>query len=229
MMQIYHKDGHTGQLLPSGDLQWDKDGGEWMACRDKPGFRVRRKRVRQAALRDARKGVTRGGSESAGGSECAANADAEGAGVDKGSGNNSGSSRWVSHWNLDFPEEGEVELLDNWKEYLVLEDLQRIVEVRGYSGFTVSAGPPGFSHAKLVSLGRRIGRSDCVPAKVPVQTFIREVVTSTDGGEGGENKPPATARVTRRVSLCNYNATFRHPKLPQPEAFSPLSAPLFVR
>ena len=212
-MQVDFNDGRTARLLPSGDLHWDKDGGQWLACRDDPGFPVRRKKVRQAALRDARKVLTHGGAESAGDAKCAAVAGAEGGGIGEGGSNKSSGSRWISYWNLEFPEEGEVELIDNWKDYLSLEDLQRIAETRNHSGFTVSAGPPGFSHAKLVSLGRRVGRSDCVPAKVPVQTFVREVVESAHACKGGEKKPRDAPRTTRRVSALNHSCAFWYPKL----------------
>ena len=52
----------------------------------------------------------------------------------------SGGGRWVSYQNIDMCNQGDVEIIHDWKRHKSVEDLKGIVEQKGYSCFTVSSG-----------------------------------------------------------------------------------------
>ena len=46
---------------------------------------------------------------------------------------------WSAHEDIDMAYQGDVEIIHNWREEHSIEDLQRIVERKGYSAFSVGS------------------------------------------------------------------------------------------
>ena len=94
-------------------------------------------------------------------------------------------------------------MLEDWKEYLSIDDLKRIVERRNYSAFVVSAGAPLFSHVTLKSFPRQITRADCREPATPVQLFVR-IEGDGDAGKLVEGESTEPLRVMKKVRARTY-------------------------
>ena len=70
---------------------------------------------------------------------------------------------WSAHQNIDMCGQGDVEIIRNWRATHSIEDLQRIVEQKGYSAFTVSSGEPSFDHAALKRFPYQLTAGHCKP------------------------------------------------------------------
>ena len=60
---------------------------------------------------------------------------------------------WEAFRDIDMSEQGDVQLIEDWKSTHSVEDLKRIVEAEGWSAFTVSAGQPAFGHGRTPAHG----------------------------------------------------------------------------
>ena len=70
---------------------------------------------------------------------------------------------WAQYSNIDMCGQGDVEIIGDWKRKHSIEDLKRMVEERGYSAFTVSAGQPSFGHAALKKFPFALTKAHCKP------------------------------------------------------------------
>lgn len=90
---------------------------------------------------------------------------------------------WSEHSNIDMCGQGDVEIIGDWKATHSIEDLKRIVEQKGYSAITVSAGQPSFGHAALKKFSYQLRPSLCKPistcCKHPCTIYIYNQTTST--------------------------------------------------
>ena len=70
---------------------------------------------------------------------------------------------WAHYSNIDMCGQGDVEIIGDWKRKHSIDDLKRMVEERGYSAFTVSAGQPSFGHAALKRFPFELTKEHCKP------------------------------------------------------------------
>ena len=75
----------------------------------------------------------------------------------------SATGTWTQYSNIDMCGQGDVEIIGNWKSHKSIDDLKRIVEQKGYSAFTVSAGSPSFGHAALKKFPFLLTKEHCKP------------------------------------------------------------------
>mmetsp|Transcript_14998 Transcript_14998/g.19458 ORF Transcript_14998/g.19458 Transcript_14998/m.19458 type:complete len:319 (-) Transcript_14998:271-1227(-) len=68
---------------------------------------------------------------------------------------------WTQHENIDMCGQGDIEIIHNWKNTHSIDDLKRIVQQKGYSGFTVSNGHPSFGHAALKKFPYQLTPQHC--------------------------------------------------------------------
>lgn len=71
--------------------------------------------------------------------------------------------KWSQYSNIDMCGQGDVEIIGDWKKKHSIEDLKRMVEQKGYSAFTVSAGKPSFGHAALKKFSFKLTKELCKP------------------------------------------------------------------
>jgi len=70
---------------------------------------------------------------------------------------------WEAFRDIDMSEQGDVQLIEDWRKTHSVEDLKRIVEAEGWSAFTISAGQPAFGHAALKDFPYRLTAGHCRP------------------------------------------------------------------
>ena len=68
---------------------------------------------------------------------------------------------WKKHHNIDMCGQGDIEMMMNWKSNYTIEQLKQIVEEKGYSAITVSAGNPSFNHAAIKDFPYDLRRDHC--------------------------------------------------------------------
>ena len=78
--------------------------------------------------------------------------------------------------------QGDVEIIHNWREEHSVEDLQRIVERKGYSAISVGS----FDHAALKKFPYQLTAGHCEPSPGYSNTFY---IWRGRGGGGGSGKP----------------------------------------
>ena len=111
-----------------------------------------------------------------------------------------GRGRWEQYRDIDMCGQGDVEILPDWKRHYSVDDLKRMVEERGYSAFTVSAGHPSFGHAALKKFPFALTKAHCKPISTccrhPCTIYIytapeddppagEDPAPPPEGGEGG--------------------------------------------
>ena len=94
---------------------------------------------------------------------------------------------WSAHQNIDMCGQGDVEIIHNWRATHSIEDLQRIVEQKGYSAFTVSSGQPSFGHAALKKFPYQLTAGHCKP----ITTCCNHPCTIYIWSGGGAAEDPA--------------------------------------
>ena len=107
--------------------------------------------------------------------------------------------------------QGNVEIIDNWRATHSIEDLQRIVEQKGYSAFTVSSGQPSFGHAALKKFPYQLTAGHCKPITTccnhPCTIYI------WSGGRSGSPSgkvAPGGSVTLERVGALTYAASEAH-------------------
>ena len=74
---------------------------------------------------------------------------------------------WSAHEDIDMAYQGDVEIIHNWREEHSIEDLQRIVERKGYSAISVGS----FDHAALKKFPYQLTAGHCEPSPGYSNTF----------------------------------------------------------
>lgn len=91
----------------------------------------------------------------------------DGGGASHGGGGSGGSrgakGTWAQYSNIDMCGQGDVEIIGDWKRTHSIDDLKCMVEERGYSAFTMSAGQPSFGHAALKRFPFELSQAHCKP------------------------------------------------------------------
>jgi len=87
--------------------------------------------------------------------------------------------------------QGDVEIIHNWREEHSIEDLQRIVERKGYSAFSVGS----FDFAALKQFPYQLTADHCEPSPGYSNTFY---IWSGRGGGGGSGSPSKVARAIQQ-------------------------------
>ncbi|CAH0379835.1 unnamed protein product [Pelagomonas calceolata] len=85
---------------------------------------------------------------------------------------------WSAHEDIDMAYQGDVEIIHNWREEHSIEDLQRIVERKGYSAISVGS----FDHAALKKFPYQLTAGHCEPSPGYSNTFY---IWGGRGGGGG--------------------------------------------
>jgi len=67
---------------------------------------------------------------------------------------------WSGHKNMDMCGQGDIMIISDWRAKYSVEDLKKIVEQNGYSGFSVGS----FGHAALKSFNYQLTLSHCRPS-----------------------------------------------------------------
>ena len=67
---------------------------------------------------------------------------------------------WSAHEDIDMAYQGDVEIIHNWREEHSIEDLQRVVERKGYSAISVGS----FDHAALKKFPYQLTADHCEPS-----------------------------------------------------------------
>ena len=134
---------------------------------------------------------------------------------------------WSAHQNIDMCGQGDVEIIHNWRATHSIEDLQRIVEQKGYSAFTVSSGEPSFDHAALKRFPYQLTAGHCKPITTccnhPCTIYIWSGGGAAEGPAAEIYKPPGSGAtedgpklvLTSKGSssaLCFENAAGLHQK-----------------
>ena len=103
---------------------------------------------------------------------------------------------WSAHQNIDMCGQGDVEIIHNWRATHSIEDLQRIVEQKGYSAFTVSSGEPSFDHAALKRFPYQLTAGHCKPITTccnhPCTIYIWSGGGAAEGPAAEIYKPPGS-------------------------------------
>ena len=68
---------------------------------------------------------------------------------------------WSSHKNIDMCGQGDVMMISDWRKTHSVENLKKIAEQKGYSGFSVGS----FGHAAFKSFNYQLKPSHCRPSK----------------------------------------------------------------
>jgi len=140
-------------------------------------------------------GGTEGGAGSEGG---LAGGSGEGKAKDKGKGKAAvaakamGRGRWEQYRDIDMCGQGDVEILPDWKRHYSIDDLKRMVEERGYSAFTVSAGFPSFGHAALKKFPFALTKTHCKPISTCCRHPCTIYIYFPPEGEGPKPEDPAS-------------------------------------
>ena len=103
---------------------------------------------------------------------------------------------WSAHQKIDMCGQGDVEIIHNWRATHSIEDLQRIVEQKGYSAFTVSSGEPSFDHAALKRFPYQLTAGHCKPITTccnhPCTIYIWSGGGAAEGPAAEIYKPPGS-------------------------------------
>jgi hypothetical protein len=83
---------------------------------------------------------------------------------------------WSAHQNIDMCGQGDVEIIHNWRATHSIEDLQRIVEQKGYSAVCVG----NFGHAALKQFPYQLTAGHCKPS----QGYTNTLYIWNGGGSG---------------------------------------------
>merc|ERR1711959_526980 len=70
---------------------------------------------------------------------------------------------WTEHKNIDMCNQGDVQIIHDWKKSHTLDQLKAIVEENGYSAVTV-AGKNEFGHAAIKSFDYQLTAERCKPS-----------------------------------------------------------------
>ena len=87
---------------------------------------------------------------------------------------------WSAHQNIDMCGQGDVEIIHNWRAKHSIEDLQRIVEQKGYSAVCVG----NFGHAALKQFPYQLTAGHCKPS----QGYTNTLYIWSGGGSGSPSK-----------------------------------------
>ena len=87
---------------------------------------------------------------------------------------------WSAHEDIDMAYQGDVEIIHNWREEHSIEDLQRIVERKGYSAISVGS----FDHAALKKFPYQLTAGHCAPSPGYSNTLY---IWNSDGFEDDES------------------------------------------
>ena len=87
---------------------------------------------------------------------------------------------WSVHQNIDMCGQGDVEIIPNWRAKHSIEDLQRIVEQKGYSAVCVG----NFGHAALKQFPYQLTAGHCKPS----QGYTNTLYIWSGGGSGSPSK-----------------------------------------
>ena len=87
---------------------------------------------------------------------------------------------WSAHQNIDMCGHGDVEIIHNWRATHSIEDLQRIVEQKGYSAVCVG----NFGHAALKQFPYQLTAGHCKPS----QGYTNTLYIWSGGGSGSPSK-----------------------------------------
>jgi len=87
---------------------------------------------------------------------------------------------WSAHQNIDMCGQGDVEIIHNWRATHSIEDLQRIVEQKGYSAVCVG----NFGHAALKQFPYQLTAGHCKPS----QGYTNTLYIWSGGGSGSPSK-----------------------------------------
>ena len=109
---------------------------------------------------------------------------------------------WSAHQNIDMCGQGDVEIIHNWRATHSIEDLQRIVEQKGYSAVCVGS----FGHAALKQFPYQLTAGHCKPS----QGYTNTLYIWGGGGSGSSSGKVAPAE---DYSPPSSGATEDGPKL----------------
>ena len=104
---------------------------------------------------------------------------------------------WSAHQNIDMCEQGDVEAIHNWRETHSIEDLQRIVEQKGYSAVCVAEATHDgrvFGLAVLKKFPYQLTAGHCKPSQGYTNTLY-----IWSGGGSGEAVPAVVETVGEAV------------------------------
>ena len=87
---------------------------------------------------------------------------------------------WSAHQNIDMCGQGDVEIIHNWRATHSIEDLQRIVEQKGYSAVCVG----NFGHAALKQFPYQLTAGHCKPS----QGYTNTLYIWSGSGSGSPSK-----------------------------------------
>ena len=97
--------------------------------------------------------------------------------------------------------QGDVEIIHNWREEHSIEDLQRIVERKGYSAFSVGS----FDHAALKKFPYQLTADHCEPSPGYSNTFY---IWSGRGGGGGSRESERGGESVDLATVARKPAAF---------------------
>lgn len=72
-------------------------------------------------------------------------------------------ANWWAYRNIDMCNQGDIEIIHDWRRRHNIEELKRMVINKKYSAVTVSAGEPSFGHAALKKFPFKLTKDRCRP------------------------------------------------------------------
>ena len=100
---------------------------------------------------------------------------------------------WSAHEDIDMAYQGDVEIIHNWREEHSIEDLQRLVERKGYSAISVGS----FDHAALKKFPYQLTAGHCEPS--PGYSNTLYIWDGRGGGGGFEDDESGALGITSSV------------------------------
>ena len=94
---------------------------------------------------------------------------------------------WSAHEDIDMAYQGDVEVIHNWREEHSIEDLQRLVERKGYSAISVGS----FDHAALKKFPYQLTAGHCEPSPGYSNTLYIWNGRGGGGGSGADDESGA--------------------------------------
>lgn len=106
--------------------------------------------------------------------------------------NSNGS--WQIFDNIDMSFQGDVEIIQDWRSTMTIDDIKRKVEMNNWSAISVG----DFTHAAIKSFEYQLNPSFCKPSQGYKNTLYIYTPPTHLAGKGGNNKKMEAVEITKR-------------------------------
>lgn len=91
---------------------------------------------------------------------------------------------WVGYKNIGMCGEGDIDIINNWRDQADIEELMEVGVEGGISAIEVSDGEPGYDHAFIKAFEYTLTKEHCKPItetnNIPCIIYIRKFPEETE-------------------------------------------------